>query len=124
KEFAELGVEVMFTELDISVLPNTSGPTAELTQTAGYQERLNPYPDGLPDSVQQALAKDYEDLFRLFVAYRDDISRVTLWGAHDGQTWLNNWPIRGRTNYPLLFDRNLAPKPAFYRVIATKSDNR
>src|SRR5690606_36625060 len=82
----------------------------------------NPYPDGLPDSVQQALAQDYENLFRLFLTYRDNVSRVTFWGAHDGQTWLNNWPIRSRTNYPLLFDRNLAPKTAFYPVIATKSN--
>src|SRR5690606_2740011 len=121
--FAALGVDVMFTELDISVLPNAAGGnTAEISRTSGYSERLNPYPDGLPDSVQQALAQDYENLFRLFLTYRDNVSRVTFWGAHDGQTWLNNWPIRGRTNYPLLFDRNLAPKPAFYQVIATKSN--
>ena len=121
--FAELGVDVMFTELDINVLPNaTGGHTAEISRTAGYSERLNPYRNGLPDSVQQALAQDYEALFRLFLTYRDNVSRVTFWGAHDGQSWLNNWPIRGRTNYPLLFDRSLAPKAAFYRVIATKSE--
>jgi endo-1,4-beta-xylanase len=38
--------------------------------------------------------------------------------VHDGQSWLNDWPIRGRTNYPLLFDRQYKPKPAFYAVIA------
>jgi len=42
---------------------------------------------------------------------------VTLWGATDGDTWLNNFPVRGRTNHPLLFDRQLRPKPALESVI-------
>ncbi|MCH5684884.1 endo-1,4-beta-xylanase [Niabella sp. W65] len=41
-------------------------------------------------------------------------------GVHDGQSWLNGWPIRGRTNHPLLFDRQGKPKPAFYSVIALR----
>ena len=119
--FAALGLEVMFTELDLSVLPNPQGGnTAEISRTAEYNQRLNPYPDELPDSVQLAQAQAYEDLFRLFLKYRDNVSRITFWGVHDGQSWLNNWPVRGRTNYPLLFDRSLAPKPAFHKVIAVK----
>jgi endo-1,4-beta-xylanase len=35
----------------------------------------------------------------------------------DGDTWLNNWPVRGRTNYPLLFDRDGKPKLAFDAVV-------
>jgi endo-1,4-beta-xylanase len=81
---------------------------------------MNPYARGLPDSVQQKQAKAYADLFKLFLKYRKNVSRVTFWGVDDGQSWLNDWPIRGRTNYPLLFDRNFQPKPAFDRVIATK----
>jgi endo-1,4-beta-xylanase len=44
---------------------------------------------------------------------------VTLWGVRDSDSWLNNWPVRGRTSYPLLFDRDGKPKPAFYAVIKT-----
>jgi endo-1,4-beta-xylanase len=122
KEFADLGVEVMFTELDISVLPNPGGRnTADVSQTAGYNARMNPYTNGLPDSVQQKLTKSYADLFNIFLKYKDHISRVTFWGVNDGQSWLNDWPIRGRTNYPLLFDRQFQPKPAFYNVIETKT---
>jgi endo-1,4-beta-xylanase len=55
--------------------------------------------------------------------YKKDISRVTFWGVNDGQSWLNGFPIRGRTNYPLLFDRNFKPKPAFFSVIATAKNN-
>lgn len=123
REFAALGVDVMFTELDLSVLPNPwNGNSAELSQTEQYNKRLNPYPDGLPDSVAQAQAQAYESLFRLFLKYRDQVGRVTFWGMHDGQSWLNNWPVRGRTNYPLLFDRQMMPKPAFHQVIATTND--
>lgn len=123
--FSALGVKVMFTELDLTVLPNPwQSNSADINRTAQFnQAGMNPYPNGLPDSVQAKLSKAYEDLFRLFLKHRDKISRVTFWGVNDGQSWLNNWPIRGRTNYPLLFDRQNKPKPAFYTVIATRKNN-
>jgi endo-1,4-beta-xylanase len=121
KEFAALGIEVMFTELDLSVLPNARNIVgADVNQRAEYEATLNPYVKGLPDSVQVKLSKGYEDLFRLFLLHRAEISRVTFWGVDDGQSWLNNFPVRGRTNYPLLFDRQFKPKPAFYKTIETK----
>ena len=49
----------MFTELDIEVLPrNFQG--ADVSQRMKSDPALNPYVNGLPDSVQQQLAKDYE----------------------------------------------------------------
>ncbi|GAB3430023.1 endo-1,4-beta-xylanase [Niabella aquatica] len=117
--YAALGIKVAFTELDIEVLPR-SFTGAEVSQRMQANEKSNPYINGLPDSVQQQLADDYADLFKLFLKHKDKISRVTFWGVHDGQSWLNGWPIRGRTNYPLLFDRQGKPKPAFYSVAATK----
>jgi len=45
------------------------------------------------------------------------VNRVTLWGATYKTSWLNNWPVRGRISYPLLFDREGKPKPAFYAVL-------
>lgn len=120
QQYSALGIKVMFTELDIEVLPrNFSG--ADVSQRMENNPTLNPYVNGLPDSVQQQLATDYENLFKLFLKYKDKIGRVTFWGVNDGQSWLNGWPVRGRTNYPLLFDRNYQPKPAFYKVIETKS---
>lgn len=124
REFSALGVQVMFTELDLGVLPNPwDSDGAEVSQTAAYTAKMNPYANGLPDSMQVKLTKGYEDLFRLFLKYPDKISRVTFWGVNDGQSWLNDWPVKGRTNYPLLFDRQFNPKPAFYRVIETKTKN-
>ena len=121
KEFSALGIEVMFTELDLSVLPNPwDANVADVNKTATNNEKMNPYANGLPDSMQLKLTQGYTDLFKLFLKYSDKISRVTFWGVNDGQSWLNDWPIRGRTNYPLLFDRQFKPKPAFYSVIETK----
>jgi endo-1,4-beta-xylanase len=123
KEFSALGIQVAFTELDLSVLPNPRGRSnsADISQTANYNEQINPYTKELPDSMQQKLATAYADLFTLFLKYSEKISRVTFWGVNDGQSWLNGFPVRGRTNYPLLFDRQYKPKPAFYKVIETKT---
>ncbi|HUC80292.1 MAG TPA: endo-1,4-beta-xylanase [Flavisolibacter sp.] len=122
KEFSALGIEVAFTELDLTTLQRPRGVVgADVNQRAEFNEKFNPYATALPDSVQNQLSEQYENLFRLFLKYRDNISRVTFWGVHDGQSWLNGWPIPGRTDYPLLFDRQYKPKPAFYKVVETKT---
>ncbi|MGQ0647209.1 MAG: endo-1,4-beta-xylanase [Gemmatimonadaceae bacterium] len=116
--FAALGVKVMITELDVDVLPpvgNNRG--ADISFNAQLQDRLNPYRTALPDSVQQRLAARYAELFGVYLKHRQHISRVTFWGVADGDSWLNNWPVRGRTSYPLLFDRSGAPKPAFDAIV-------
>ena len=116
--FAALGVKVAITELDIDVLPRaTRAQTADISVSAAPAASLNPYASGLPDSVQQALAKRYADLFGVYVKHKDTITRVTFWGVTDGDSWLNGWPVRGRASYPLLFDRAGKPKPAFDAVI-------
>ena len=104
--FAALGIKVNITELDVDVLPPvTRNPTADVSARAAFEARQNPFAGGLPDSLQQALAKRYADLFAVFLKHRDVVDRVTFWGVADGDSWLNNWPVRGRTSYPLLFDR-------------------
>lgn len=121
--YAALGLKVSITELDVEVLPrNFSG--ADISQRMKSDPTMNPYTNGLPDSIQQQLAKDYQALFYLFLKHRDKIDRITFWGVHDGQSWLNGWPVPGRTNYPLLFDRNFRPKPAFHSVIETKTKSQ
>jgi endo-1,4-beta-xylanase len=84
--------------------------------------KLNPYVKGLPDSVQQQLADRYAAFFRVFLKHRGALSRVTFWGVTDAQSWLNNWPVAGRTSYPLLFDRNGQPKPAFQAILGVASE--
>ena len=119
------GVSVSFTELDISVLPNPWEMVgAEVTQNFSKFEgdpKMNPYPNGLPDAVQEKLAKRYQDIFNLFVKHSDKINRVTFWGVMDKHSWLNDWPIKGRTNYPLLFDRDYQPKLAYERLLGVNT---
>jgi endo-1,4-beta-xylanase len=113
------GVKVHITELDVDMLPAaTRNATADVSVRAGPAPNLDPYKAGLPDSLQQALAKRYEDVFRVYLQHRDVIDRITFWGVADHDSWLNGWPVRGRTNYPLLFDRQNKPKPAYDRVMA------
>lgn len=116
--FKALGVKVVVTELDVDVLPPvTRQPTADISARAQATPEANPYVAGLPDEMQKALAKRYADIFAVFLKYKDLIKRVTFWGVTDRYSWLNNFPAAGRTNYPLLFDREGKPKPAFDAVI-------
>lgn len=120
KAFAELGLKVLITELDIDVLPyNFENYTADINYRLENREELNPYRNGLPDSMQQALAVRYAGLFKVFVNNKS-VNRVTFWGVTDKESWLNNWPIMGRTSYPLLFDREGEPKAAFNAIINQK----
>lgn len=112
--FANLGLKVMITELDVDVLPRRR---AGADVTATEEEGLDPYRQGLPDEIQQQLAERYRELFKVFGRHRGVVSRVTFWGVHDGNTWLNEWPVKGRSNHPMLWDRQLQPKPALDAVI-------
>jgi endo-1,4-beta-xylanase len=119
RAFAAIGVKVNVTELDIDLLPPATRNTgADVSMRAGPAPSLNPYAAGLPDSMQLKLAHRYEDLFRVYLANKDAIDRVTFWGVTDGDSWLNGWPVPGRTSYPLLFDRQLGKKPAYDAVSA------
>lgn len=120
-EFGALGIKVMFTELDLGVLPNPwDSDAADVNMKASYSSNMNPYVNGIPDSVSTKFTNGYEALFKLFLKHKNIVSRVTFWGVNDGQSWLNGWPIPGRTNYPLLFDRNYQPKEAYYKVLSLK----
>lgn len=99
------GLKVMYTELDINLLQNIARGADPAV--------ANPYATGLPDDVQQQLARRYGDVFGVFLKHRDAVTRVTFWGLSDADSWLN----RGRMNYPLLWDRQRQPKPAFNAVV-------
>ncbi len=115
--FGALG-KVVISELDLSVLPSPWGDTgAEISQNFEYEDKMNPFPDGLPEEVEQQFTKRYIDFFKLFLKHQDKISRVTLWGVNDRNSWKNNFPVRGRTDYPLLFDRQNKPKPVVKELI-------
>ena len=107
--FAAEGVKVMITEWDMSALP-TARQSANISDTVAFRKSLNPYPDALPDSVNTAWNRRMDEFFTLFEKHSDIVTRVTAWGVSDGDSWKNDFPVRGRKDYPLLFDRNYQPK--------------
>ena len=46
---------------------------------------------------------------RMLNQYPDQLIAVQVWGVSDNMSWRSN-------KYPLLFDKNLQPKPAFWAV--------
>ncbi|MDR9856342.1 endo-1,4-beta-xylanase [Paenibacillus sp. VCA1] len=101
EKYASLGLELQLTELDVSVFRFDDRRTDLLEPEPGMLERQ---------------AEVYEAVFRLLKEYRGTVSSVTFWGAADDYTWLDDFPVRGRKNWPFLFDERHLPKPAYYRV--------
>lgn len=116
KSFSSTGAKVMITEWDMSALP-TVNMSANVADMVTYKKEMNPYPNGLPDSVSIEWNNRMEKFFNLFIKYSDVITRVTAWGITDGDSWKNGFPVRGRTDYPLLFDRNYNPKPFINKIL-------
>lgn len=119
--YSDLGLRIHLTELDIDVLPSVWNlPVAEVSTRFEYKPERDPYINGLPKEVDEQLAKAYETLFKILIKHKDKVDRVTFWGVSDDASWLNGFPIPGRTNYPLLFDRKLEPKSAYFRLLDLK----
>lgn len=119
RAFSATGVRVNVTELDVDLLPPViRNPGADVGDRRGAAPPgSNPYASGLPAAMQARLADRYQQLFAVYWAHRDVLDRVTFWGVSDRDSWLNDWPVSGRTAYPLLFDREWKPKPAFGAVL-------
>lgn len=116
KAYTDAGFRVMITELDVDPLPRQEKVGADLSATE--LDSADPYRKGFPEPMQQRLAGRYESLFELFLS-DPGIARITFWGTTDAYTWLNNFPVRNRTNHPMLWDRNNNPKPAYDAVRKT-----
>ena len=136
REYASLGLKVMITEMDIDILPTPPGyrPATEVALPASspespssattinflseYQRKYDPYSKGFSESRGRSmLATRYSALFKLFLTMSNTIDSVTFWGLDDGSSWLNDHPAPGRTNYPLLFDRQLKAKPCYDALV-------
>ncbi|MGN8768633.1 endo-1,4-beta-xylanase [Paenibacillus barengoltzii] len=109
EKYASLGLQLQLTELDISMFR--------------FDDRRTDLTAPEPGMLEQQ-AERYEAVFRLLLEYRDVISGVTFWGAADNYTWLDNFPVRGRKNWPFLFDAQHQPKAAYHRVAALAAEQR
>jgi endo-1,4-beta-xylanase len=110
KKFADLGLKVQVTELDISVYAKEHDARErkpEDTNTEFTPER------------ETAQIEMYKRCFRVFEKYKNVVTGITFWNISDRSSWLDNFPVRGRKDYPLLFDTDLKPKKAFWAVIGT-----
>ncbi|QEK50424.1 endo-1,4-beta-xylanase [Pedobacter aquae] len=109
-KFSSLGLEVQITELDMSVY-------------RWEKERRPKRPDESDEytaELQQKQAEQYQKVFQIFRDNKDKVTSVTFWNISDRYTWLDNYPVPGRKNYPLLFDTNFQPKQAYWSVVNFK----
>jgi endo-1,4-beta-xylanase len=107
--YASLGLRLQVTELDIS-LYDWGDRRRDLTEPD--QDRL------------EIQAERYQQLFQIFQDYASMLDSVTFWGVADDSTWLDDFPVRGRLDWPLLFDRKQQPKPAFRRLMTDANEAR
>jgi len=99
--YASLGVRLHITEMDLSYFR--------------FEDKEGM--DRPSEELEEKHAKLYGEYFKLFREYKDYIDNVTLWGVSDRYTWLDEFPVRDRKNWPLLFDEEGNPKKAFYEVM-------
>lgn len=109
------GLKVMVSELDLGVVPR-GGWWADGGKDREAIAKTDPLAGGCPPELLDRQARQYADLFRLFRDRSESIGRVTFWDLHDGRSWLNTFPWK-HAEYPLLFDRQARPKPAFGAVM-------
>ncbi len=115
--FTAAGFPLVVTELDVSLLPRPEGYVGADIRTRFAQDpKFNPFPNGLSPEMEAAFHARYLGLFRLYKKHSAALQRVTVWGLSDRSSWLNHWPIPGRTDYPLLFDRQAQPKPVVHAI--------
>lgn len=107
EKFSSLGLRIQFTELDVSVYQS---------EHSRRDPRPNE-PDAFTPEMEAKQIEFYKMAFRVFREYKDKITGVTFWNVSDKSTWLDNFPVRGRKNYPLLFDQNLQPKKVYWEVV-------
>ncbi len=122
--FASTGIKVHITELDLDFLGRSSffGANVDIAKIKPTAEN-NPYPAGiLPSSEEHRFALRYAELFEMLLEQSEHIERVTFWGVSDKTSWLNNFPVTGRTNFSLLFDRQFQRKVAHGRVVKTATN--
>jgi len=107
EKFSSLGLQVQITELDISVYP---------LEHKSRDHRPDDVDTFTPEMKQKQIDQ-YRMVFNVLRDYKNVISGVTFWNVSDKHSWLDNFPVRGRKNYPLLFDENYKPKEAFWAVV-------
>jgi endo-1,4-beta-xylanase len=106
-DFSKTGLVLHVTELDISVYPKEHNARERKREDADVS---------FTDQKRKQQDDMYDLCFELFRKYKASIGGVTFWNISDRHSWLDNFPVKGRKDYPLLFDEKLQPKSSYYRV--------
>jgi endo-1,4-beta-xylanase len=107
KQFSSLGLKIQFTEVDISIFPWEKNSRQLKSGEVGV----------LTPELEKKQMDKYAEVFKIFREYKKVITGVTFWNLSDRYTWLDEYPVKGRKNFPLLFDQNLQPKKAYWSVV-------
>ena len=107
EQFSSLGLMIQITELDVSVHQKEHERREKRATDSGE----------LTAEMLEKQAAQYKMLFEVFRKYKSVITGVTFWNVSDKSSWLDNFPVPGRKDYPLLFDQNYKPKKAFDGVV-------
>lgn len=107
-DFSTLNLPLQITELDISVYPKEH---SRRERTAADTDTL------FTAAKEQKQIEVYKTCFELFRKYKKHITAVTFWNISDRSSWLDNFPVPGRKDYPLLFDKELKRKKAYWEVV-------
>ena len=107
EQFSSLGLMIQITELDVSVHQKEHERREKRATDSGE----------LTAEILEKQAAQYKMLFEVFRKYKSVITGVTFWNVSDKSSWLDNFPVPGRKDYPLLFDQNYKPKKAFDGVV-------
>lgn len=115
---ASLGIPTFFSELDLTVLPNPYGFSgANVSDRFAYRPEMDPFKDGLTKEKEAEIEAYWIDFFKLMLKHKDNILRLGFWCFNDANSWRNDFPIKGRTDYATLFDRQNKPKPFVQKLI-------
>jgi endo-1,4-beta-xylanase len=109
-KFAQLGLKIQITELDIKVQP--SGNRARTDSATTYTPER-----------EKLQTEQYEMVFRMLRKYKNVISGVTFWNVSDKYSWLDRRGGGGKA-FPLLFDTTYKPKKAYYQVVNFNKNER
>jgi len=109
KDFSALGLPLQITELDVSVY--------SFAQTLAHQKKKIVADQNFTTERENKQLRQYQMIFNLFRKYKTSITGVTFWNVSDKNSWLDNFPVKNRKDYPLLFDERLKPKKAFWEVV-------
>lgn len=109
ERYASLGVRIHVTELDVSMFQFDDRRTDLKSPT---------------DEMLKLQEQRYAEIFALLLEYKHVIDSVTFWGVADNYTWLDDFPVRGRKNWPFLFDEQMKPKSSFHRAVKLAEESR